>query len=160
MLQHNRIRYLIRRGSEENCGPTLSIVSNTTSLMCKKTQLTNHYHSYEPGLWSLNSRDRMSPGGLSVDAVFSADEDHHTWLNPHYDPHWPSVWSHLCQLVSSLLSAVFICSVPSWELAASAQQLQGAWSWTKTGQKTLTQRKEKKAPSLRLKTSDAYCWNI
>lgn len=78
-------------------------------------------------------------------------------------------WTHTmiltdraCDLISVSLShlsisAVFICSVPSWELAASAQQLQGVWSWTKTGcQKTLTQ-KEKEKKKLRL---SAWKWRL
>lgn len=157
MLQYNRIRYLIRRGSEEYCGPTLNIVSNTTSLMWKqKTKntptITTHMNpvceAWTQGIECLLVALVLTQFSLRMKTVT------HDWT------HTMILTDRACDLISVSsshlsISAVFICSVPSWELAASAQQLQGAWRRTKTGcQKTLTQKEKKK---LRL---SAWKWRL
>lgn len=63
---------------------------------------------------------RIPPGGLVVDAVMNSVAAH-DWT------HTVILTDRACDLISVspphlLISAVFICSVPSWELAASAQQ--------------------------------------
>lgn len=151
MLQYNRIRYLIRRGSEEYCGPTLSIVSNTTSLMCKKNPsptVTTHMNpvceAWTQGIECLPVALVLTQFSLRMKTVT------HDWT------HTMILTDRACDLISVSsshlsISAVFICSVPSWELAANAQQLRGAQSWTKTGWQ------KKKCSVLE---NDVYCQNI